>query len=128
VYDENPNEMEEIEEGGRAADLTFTLGLVIGGDGAAADVTHDGLAYKAGVGPGMKIVAVNGAQYSADAIHEAISSAKTSAAPIQLLIANGAQYQTVSIAYHDGLRYPHIVRDESHPDYLSEIFHAHVAQ
>ena len=128
VYDENPNEMEEIEEGGRAADLTFTLGLVIGGDGSAADVVHDGLAYKAGIGPGMKIVAVNGAQYSADVIHDAISGAKTSAAPIQLLIANGAQYQTVSIPYHDGLRYPHIVRDETHPDYLSEIFHAHVSQ
>ena len=128
VYDEQPNQMEEVEEGGRAVDLTFTLGLVIAGDGSAADVTHEGLAYKAGIGPGMKIVAVNGAQYSADVIHDAISGAKSSAAPIELLIANGAQYQTVSIPYHDGLRYPHIIRDESHPDYLSEIFHAHMAQ
>ncbi len=127
-YDENPNVMQELEEGGRAADLTFTLGMIIGSDGSAVDVTHDGPAYKAGIGPGMKIVAVNGVQYSADVMHEAISSAKGSQTPIQLVIANGAQYQMVSIPYHDGLRYPHIVRDESHPDYLGEIFHAHVGQ
>lgn len=123
VYTDETNTMEEIEEGGRGADLTFTLGLTIAGDGTVADVIHDGLAYKAGIGPGMKIVAVNGAQYSADGIHDAIeAAAKDGAGPIQIITSNGARYETRSIDYHGGLRYPHIVRDESHPDYLSEIY------
>ena len=29
--------------------------------------------------------------------------------------------RTVSIDYHDGLQYPHLVRVEGTPDYLSEI-------
>jgi predicted metalloprotease with PDZ domain len=123
VYNDEPNTMQEIEEGGRGADLTFSLGLTIGGDATVADVIHDGLAYKAGIGPGMKIVAVNGAQYSADGIHDAIeAAAKEGAGPIQIITSNGARYETRSIDYHGGLRYPHIVRDESHPDYLSEIY------
>lgn len=129
VYNDEPNTMEEIEEGGRGADLTFTLGLTIAGDGTVADVIHDGLAYQAGIGPGMKIVAVNGAQYSSDGIHDAIeAAAKEGAGPIQLMTSNGARYETRSIEYHGGLRYPHIVRDESHPDYLSEIYRGQMAK
>ncbi len=36
------------------------------------DVIHGGPAYNAGIGPGMKIVAVNGAQFSSDAMRGAI--------------------------------------------------------
>src|SRR5580658_7682501 len=111
-YNDQPNTMEEIEEGGRGADLTFSIGLMIGGDGSVVDVIHDGPAYKAGIGPGMKIVAVNGAQYSADGIHEAIDSAKTGTEPITIITSNGARFETRTIDYHGGVRYPHIVRDE----------------
>jgi hypothetical protein len=31
--------------------------------------------------------------------------------------------QTYSVDYHDGIRHPHLERDESRPDYLDEIFH-----
>jgi predicted metalloprotease with PDZ domain len=123
VYNEEPNTMEEIEEGGRGADLTFSLGLTIAGDGTVADVIHDGPAYKAGIGPGMKIVAVNGAQYSADGLHDALDAAKAGSESIQIITSNGARYETRSVDYHGGVRYPHIVRDESHPDYLGEIYH-----
>jgi predicted metalloprotease with PDZ domain len=123
VYNEEPNTMEEIEDGERGADLSFSLGVTIAGDGTVADVIHDGPAYKAGIGPGMKIVAVNGAQYSADGIHDALDNAKTGSEPIQIITSNGARYETRSIGYHGGVRYPHIVRDESHPDYLGEIYH-----
>jgi predicted metalloprotease with PDZ domain len=127
-YDEQPNTMEELEEGGRGADLSFSLGLTIAGDGTVADVIHGGPAYKAGIGPGMKIVAVNGAQFSADGIHDALDTAKSGSEPIQLITSNGARYETRTIDYHGGSRYPHIVRDESHPDYLSEIYHGKTAK
>ena len=86
-----------------------------------SDVIHGGPAYNAGIGPGMKIVAVNGAQFSPEAMRDAIVAAKNTTAPIQLIVANGAQFRTFSVDYHEGLRYPHIVRDEGRPDYLGEI-------
>jgi hypothetical protein len=69
----------------------------------------------------MKITAVNGKQFSVDAIKDAIEGAKTTTAPIQLIVANGPAVQTYAVDYHGGLRYPHLVRDENRPDFLSEI-------
>jgi len=34
------------------------------------------------------------------------------------------QYKTVRIDYHDGLKYPHLVRDTGKPDTLSTLFKA----
>jgi hypothetical protein len=75
----------------------------------------------------MKIIAVNGKQYSPDEIKQAIAGSKFSTAPIQLIVANGAQFQTRSIDYHGGTRFPHLVRDTSRPDYMSEILKPMVA-
>jgi predicted metalloprotease with PDZ domain len=125
VYNEQPNESLANEEAlGRRADFTFTVGMIVSDDGAVVDVTRGGTAYDAGVAPGMKIVAVSGEQYSPDKLREAISNAKTVLNPIQFIVANGAQFKTVSMEYHDGLKFPHIERDGSRPDYLSEILHA----
>ena len=125
VYNEQPNEVLTIaEELARRADFSWTAGFSASEEGMVGDVIHGGPAYNAGIGPGMKIVAVNGAQYSSDAMRGAIDAAKTATEPIQLIVANGAQFRTFSVDYHGGLRYPHIVRDESRPDYLGEITRA----
>jgi predicted metalloprotease with PDZ domain len=125
VYNEQPNETIVNQEAlGRRADFTFTVGMIISDDGSVVDVTHGGTAYDAGVAPGMKIVAVNGEQYSPDKLREAISNAKTVLNPMQFIVANGAQFKTMSMEYHDGLKFPHIERDGTRPDYLSEILRA----
>ncbi|MFZ3379591.1 MAG: hypothetical protein WA193_08185, partial [Candidatus Acidiferrales bacterium] len=125
VYSEQPNDVVAVEEAlARRADFTFTVGMSVADDGMVGDVIHGGPAYIAGIGPGMKIVAVNGAQYTPDGMRAAIDAAKSATAPIQLLVANGAQYRSVALDYHGGLRYPHIERDSTRPDYLSEITHA----
>jgi predicted metalloprotease with PDZ domain len=125
VYNEQPNEVLTIaEELARRADFSWTAGFSASEEGMVGDVIHGGPAYNAGIGPGMKIVAVNGARYSSDAMRGAIDAAKTATEPIQLIVANGAQFRTFSVDYHGGLRYPHIVRDESRPDYLGEITRA----
>jgi predicted metalloprotease with PDZ domain len=123
VYNEEPNEFEGIAESvAQRADLRFSSGLVMGDNGSVYDVIHGSPAYAAGLAPGMKIAAVNGQQYSGEALRNAITEAKSSKEPIRLIIANGPQYQTISLDYHGGLHFPHIERDESRPDYLSEIF------
>jgi predicted metalloprotease with PDZ domain len=122
VYNEEPNEMESNSDvvSGRL-DLEFSIGFTVAEDGTVGDVIHGGPAYAAGIGPGMKIAAVNGRQFSPDGIRDVIELAKDSSEPIRLLVANGAQYQTLSVDYHGGIQYPHIERDKSRPDYLSEI-------
>jgi predicted metalloprotease with PDZ domain len=125
VYNEQPNTVLEIqEELARHAGFSLTVGFSASDEGTVADVTHGGPAYNAGIGPWMKIVAVNGAQFSPDVMRDAIAAAKNTTAPIQLIVANGAQFRTFSVDYHGGLRYPHIERDDSRPDYLGEITHA----
>ena len=125
VYNDQPNDVLAVEEAlARRGDFSFTVGMTVSDDGTVGDVIHDGPAYKAGIGPGMKIVAVNGAQYTSDGMRAAIDAAKSATAPIQSIVANGAQFTTVSVDYHGGLRYPHIERDAARPDYLSAITHA----
>jgi predicted metalloprotease with PDZ domain len=122
VYTEEPNATEEIQSMlEKRLNLTFTVGLTVSDDGTVADVIHGAPAYNAGIGPGMKIIAVNGKQYSPDEMRQAVEVSKSSAAPIQLIVANGAQFQTRTIDYHGGLRCPHLVRDASRPNYLGEI-------
>ena len=124
VYNEQPNTVIEIEEElARHANFSLTVGFSASDEGTVGDVIHGGPAYNAGIGPGMKIAAVNGAQFSPDAMRDAIEAAKNTTAPIQLIVANGARFRTYSVDYHGGLRYPHIERDESRPDYLGEITH-----
>ena len=81
----------------------------------------DGPAFKAGVSTGATVVAVNGQAYSNDVLKSAITAAKGSKTPIQLLLKYQGGYRTVPVDYHGGLQYPHLVRVEGTPDYLSEI-------
>jgi predicted metalloprotease with PDZ domain len=124
VYNDEPNEIEENQAAvSKLRDESLTVGMAVGDEGTVIDVRHGSPAYATGIGPGMKIVAVNGQQYSPEALAEAIDAGKSSAAPIQMIVANGAEYQTFSVDYHGGQRYPHLERDASKPDYLSEIIH-----
>jgi predicted metalloprotease with PDZ domain len=124
VYNELPNEI-EANRGTvrREVDLTYSIGMIVGEDGTVVDVIHGGPAYIAGLGPGMKIAAVNGKQFDGEVLKDAVDAAKTGSVPLQLLTANGAQFQNFSVDYHKGLRYPHLERESSRPDYLSEILH-----
>jgi hypothetical protein len=72
----------------------------------------------------MKVIAVNGRKFSADGLHEAIKAAKGNSEPIELIVENTDYLKTYKLDYHGGEKYPHLVRDESKPDLLSEIIKA----
>ena len=76
-------------------------------------------AGKAGIGPGMKIVAVNGRQYSADVLRGAIRDARTGGG-LELLVQNGKAFTTHKLNYRDGERYPALERNNQ-PALLDEI-------
>jgi len=88
------------------------------------DTIEGMMAAKGGIGPGMKVVGVNGRRFSGDVLHEAVKSAKSGSDPIELLVENTDYYKTVKLEYHEGEKYPHLVRDESKPDLLGDIIKA----
>lgn len=110
-----------LEEANKVADLSYSLGIKLTEDGGIGDAIPGTPAYAAGLGPGMKIVGVNGRAFSLDALREAIRAAKGTTASIELLAQNGGSLKIHSINYHDGERFPHLERDTSHPDLLQEI-------
>jgi predicted metalloprotease with PDZ domain len=125
VYDENPSELDRAENSdGKSLNAHYSVGLMAGSDGVVHDTVEGMIAAKAGIGPGMKIVAVNGRKFSPDAWHDAIHAAKTSPSPIELIIENTDYFRVVKLDYHGGEKYPHLVRDESKPDLLTEIYRA----
>ena len=125
VYDENPSEMLSASAAmNHFVPAAFPLGLELRDDGGITDTIEGALAAKAGIGPGMKVVAVNGRRFSPELLRDAIKSAKTGAAPIELLVENTEYYKTYKLDYHGGESYPHLVRDESKPDLLSDILKA----
>lgn len=125
VYNDKPNDaVKASETRAKSAMLTYSLGLMAGGDGEVGDVLWDGPAFKAGIAPGMKIVAVNGMEYSSDALKEAVTAAKGTTTPIELLVKRWNRYDTFRIDYHDGLKYPSLQRIEGKPDTLSLLLQA----
>jgi predicted metalloprotease with PDZ domain len=100
----------------------YSVGLQLSEDGQVNDSIVGGPAFKAGITPGMKIVGINGRVYTHDLLEDAIEAAKKdSSQPITVLLVDDDYYKTVSIDYHGGARYPHIVRDDAKPDYIDEL-------
>ena len=125
VYDETPSELMSSMAGMyHFVPSAYALGLVLSDDGTINDTTEGELAAKAGIGPGMKLVAVNGRRFTPEILRDAIKSAKTGNTPIELLVENSDYYETYKIEYHGGEKYPHLVRDDSKPDLLTDILKA----
>ncbi len=99
----------------------YSAGLTVGSKGKVMDVLWNGPAFKAGLIPGMHIVAVDGQSYSPDNLKTAIKDAMGSSAPIKLLVKNVAQYETLDVDYHGGPQYPHLERVKGTPDYIDQI-------
>lgn len=104
--------------------FAWSIGLTMNDKSQVNDVRWDGPAFKAGVSTGATLVAVNGKDYSTDVLKEAITAAKDDQTPIQLLLKYQGGFRTVAVDYHGGLQYPHLVRVEGMPDYLSQIIAA----
>jgi predicted metalloprotease with PDZ domain len=122
VYTDQKNRIDENSDWlTRWLTYTYSIGMIVSDDGYVSDVVHDGPAYKAGMAPEMRITSVNGKQFSDDNLREAIKAAQSSPAPIILSAMNGRAAQDYQVNYHGGLRWPHIERDKTRPDYLSEI-------
>lgn len=126
VYTDKPSAaVKALEARRHFTDLTYSLGLSIGKGGSIGDVLWDGPAFKAGISPGMSVVAVNGFDYDADQLKDAITAAaRDKSQTIELLVKNFNEYKTVRIDYHGGLQYPHLERVAGTPDTLTRLLKA----
>jgi predicted metalloprotease with PDZ domain len=123
VYTDKPSDIVgALQKRYHAIDFTYSVGLSVTDKGELRDVRWNGPAFKAGLAPGMTIVGVDGKDFSGDNMKQAITAAKGGSTPIALLVKDFDEFKTLQVDYHDGLKYPHLVRAEGSPDYLSQLY------
>ena len=101
-------------------DLRYSIGLLLNDDGTVLDSAPGMAAYKAGIVPGMQLIAVNGFKFSLPVVETAVLKTKTGA-PLEMFVANDASTYLVKLNYHEGAKYPQLSRDSTHPDILAAI-------
>ena len=122
VYDDTPNAyLASRESDGKSTELLYSLGLSVDHDGRISEVLWDSVAFRAGLTAGITVVAVDGANFDGDVLKNAVRAAKGTTTPIRLLVKQNKRYRDVELNYHDGLKVPHLVRDESRPALLDDI-------
>lgn len=122
VYTDKPNPFTEaIEKIAKFADLSYSLGFTVQQDGRFSDVIVGSPAYQAGLGPGMRLVAVNGRKWSPELLHTAVKAAQGGNPPIELLVENAQFFKTYTVDYHDGEKNPHLERASDQPDIMGDI-------
>ncbi|HZR55876.1 MAG TPA: M61 family peptidase [Terriglobales bacterium] len=124
VYDDHPNlVIHASEKLGKSLNAFYSLGFSVRENGELQDVIPGSPAYTAGIGPEMKLVAINGRRWSKDVLRDTLRTAKQDHQPIDLLIENAQFFKTYSIPYYDGEKYPHLERTDG-PDVLGDILKA----
>jgi predicted metalloprotease with PDZ domain len=113
------------EDANNTVDVSYSLGFSVQGPageevGSILDVTPGSPADRAGLAPGMRLVAINGRKWSPDGLRAAIREAKGSEAPVALLVENEDYFRTLTVDYHGGERYPHLESNYG-ADVLSDI-------
>lgn len=128
TYTNDRNQANAFLETGdqKSTDVSASLGLRVGEGGRIVDMFAGTPADRAGLGPGMKIVRVDGAAYSPDVLRKAILAGAMK--PIVLDIDNTGVKRTVTIAIPGGLKEPHLERIGSGPDMLHEILKPHAGK
>jgi predicted metalloprotease with PDZ domain len=121
VYTDRPNVYVRAAEKTRKFENYFySLGFAVNEKAELIDVIPSSPAYEAGIGPGMKIIAINGRLWSKDVLKEAVRASKENQKPIELLVSNAEFVKSYSLDYHRGLQNPHLERT-SGEDLLDQI-------
>src|SRR5262249_40934590 len=124
AYAETLSDYQQVLQGVRKRiDLSSSVGLRLSSEGAVLDVIRGKAADRAGVGPGMKLVAVNGGRFAAERLTEAMAATK-GGGTLELLMENGDFFRTHVLNYHDGARYARLEQIADKPDLLGRILEA----
>jgi predicted metalloprotease with PDZ domain len=127
VFTETMNEHQRSEEiVSQEVDVEYSLGFHVHATGGEEsdrilDVIPGSPADKAGLAPGMHLLAVNGRRWTPELLRDAIKRAKNNKEPIELLAENNDYFQTFRVEYHGGEKYPHLEAIGGKTDVLAEI-------
>jgi predicted metalloprotease with PDZ domain len=122
TYTDKPNPWSAMADAQSGTfDFWYSLGVHAGKSGTVSDVLKGGVADKGGIGPGMKIIAVNGRAYTPDVLKASIRDAKDSGPAVELIVQNTGFYKIVRLDYHGGERYPQLERVAGVPGRLDDI-------
>jgi predicted metalloprotease with PDZ domain len=126
VWNDKPNKYitagETVE---KFVESWYDVGINIGDDGSVGDVRENSPAWNAGLAPNMKIVAVNGQEFSPDVWARAVKATRSRFGPMDLLVDQGGNYLDLYVHYTGGPRYPHLVRIPGTYDMLTAIMRPH---
>lgn len=107
VWRDAPNAYDKGRmDDGKYLSLHHSIGVSIDKEGKVAASRWDSPAFRAGLVSGVQIITVNGTAYDAENIKAAITAAKDPSRPIDLLVKRDEKVYTMSINYHEGLRWP----------------------
>ena len=122
VYDDARSQyLQDLEDGRNTVEMGYSIGLRLQTDGLVSDVIPGMAAAQAGLGPGMKVVAVNGRRFTPAILRDEVRATKTRSGPLALLVENEGFYKTYTLDYRDGERYPHLERVPARPDLLGQL-------
>ena len=90
VYTDKPSNLNAAEQGNAHGGISalFSLGVTLSADGTIDDILTESSAFKAGLAPGMKIIAIDGRKFSGDILTNALKAHKGRTTPMQLIVCN----------------------------------------
>ncbi len=124
VYVDHPNYWSQLGESQSSSiDTRFSIGLQVASDGRVGDVIIGGVSDKAGFGPGMRIIAINGRGFTPPLLRAAIKDSQGAAnkQSIDLIVENTGFYKVLRLDYHEGEKYPDLQRVSKVPARLDDI-------
>ncbi|WP_263375229.1 M61 family metallopeptidase [Granulicella aggregans] len=126
VYSDKPSDAQKTMAAARSrrasgVNAWYSLGITASEDGTLTDVRWGGPADQAKLAPGQKIYAIDGRTFSADNLKAALKRAKGISEPIHLILEQDGFVTLADINYHEGERYPTMIRVEGTPAYLDDI-------
>jgi predicted metalloprotease with PDZ domain len=118
------NALENVGEGeleSAGVNAMFSVGLFLDRHGKVEDVLWNGPAFKAGLAPGMELVAIAGHPYSTTVLRSEIAHAQKSRKPLQITAEGDGVTEVYTLDCDGGLDYPRLVRMPGMTDYLQQI-------
>jgi len=99
----------------------FSVGLFLDSQGKIEDVLWNGPAFKAGLAPGMTLVAIDGQPYSTAVLRSEIAATRQTRKPLRMTAKGDGVTGVYTVYYDGGVQYPHLVRVPGATDYLKQI-------
>lgn len=119
IYDDKPNQREKaLGKEDKIGSYGYSLGFNVRDDGTITDVIPGSPAAKAGLGPAMKLVGVDGRKLTKESLDDAL---KVHHGKVELLVTNSDFYKILEVDYRGSARHPHLEREAGKSDLLQVI-------